>query len=1075
MSEKKNRVGETALMSCGLNATIIEYRNANDIDVEFEDGSCRKGVVYSAFKSGQIKHLNKTSGKLAETRLQEVAQMKNGQNATIIEYRTSVDIDVQFEDGTIVTNRAYSDFQRREIANPNYTPPNAYVDRRIGETCLMTNGMVAKIIAYRTSTDIDIEFEDGTVRQHVRYVHFKSGKVSPVYVDERTQNDKMNRVGETKMMNCGLSCTITEYNNSHDINVKFEDGLTVTHKYYRDFLNGLIKHPNKFYCDANNKKETRTKTSTFKNCSTELNAKETNNVTAHQNEEQINVNQRSNRKAFSAGDLLGEEKIMNCGLKASLIAYRSSSDIDVQFEDGEIRYNVEYRAFREGSLIHPSRLPQNKSNARIGEINKMNNGHNAKIIAYHSWHDVDVEFDDGVVVKGQRYEKFKNGEIPHPDVKYKTAMSLQEFAIHYYLRNLGFRKIKQGEWEGRGFGRFELDFYNDGIKIAIEYDGGVHNKPGNLERDIRKNKKCKKLGIKLYRLRDPYCEPLNDANSIDYVLDRQKQLLAGLIDCKQELQTILNENNLEVDRDYIDFERDKDMIINEYNDTYINYYAKERVGQKTYSKSAKQSVIIIRYNSANDIDVQFENGEVRYGVSYTAFKRGQLPLPGQGRKEMKQTRLGEQKIMKNGMMAKIVSYHNASDIEVEFEDGVIVKNKDYEDFCKGTIGHPHKNNHLTPKDQRVGESKKMNSGHVATIIKYVSSKNIDVQFEDGSVRYGVDYHSFTAGRIAHPDEIVVKVFNAKKRLSETKAMNNGMQATIIAYHSSQDIDVQFEDGSIRKGVTYAQFKNGSVLPLSQTDEAIKQRRLGETKVMNDGEKATIVRYKSSKNIDVQFEDGEIVKNVKYNNFKNGSVRHPKNSNEALATKRVGETMIMGCGIEATIIAYRGHSDIDIEFADGTIRSNVRYGSFKDGQIAHPSQTKDHHQACRVGETKIMNNGRLAKIIKYNSYQDIDVQFEDGEIRHGVSYSYFQNGSIAHPNETVVSKVNNRVGETKIMNCGMNATIINYKNSHDIDVQFEDGEIRHSVQYRDFRSGILVHPNQLPKRKIKKGMSQENEN
>ena len=128
---------------------------------------------------------------------------------------------------------------------------------RVGETRTMTNGMKATIIEYRGVLDFDIKFEDGTIRKHVRYQHFLSGKVSPIYVDERVQNNKNNRVGETKTMNCGLSCTITEYHNSHDINVKFEDGVTLTHKYYRDFLNGLIKHPNKFYRNTTNKKKTK--------------------------------------------------------------------------------------------------------------------------------------------------------------------------------------------------------------------------------------------------------------------------------------------------------------------------------------------------------------------------------------------------------------------------------------------------------------------------------------------------------------------------------------------------------------------------------------------------------------------------------------------------------------------------------------------------------------------------------------------------------------------------------------------------------------------------------------------------
>ena len=39
---------------------------------------------------------------------------------TIIEYRRNDDIDIQFEDGTIVKNRTYRRFKEGKIKNPNY-------------------------------------------------------------------------------------------------------------------------------------------------------------------------------------------------------------------------------------------------------------------------------------------------------------------------------------------------------------------------------------------------------------------------------------------------------------------------------------------------------------------------------------------------------------------------------------------------------------------------------------------------------------------------------------------------------------------------------------------------------------------------------------------------------------------------------------------------------------------------------------------------------------------------------------------------------------------------------------------
>jgi hypothetical protein len=45
--------------------------------------------------------------------------MNNGQSAVIKEYRKATDIDVEFEDGTIVTHRSYNTFLNGSIRNPN--------------------------------------------------------------------------------------------------------------------------------------------------------------------------------------------------------------------------------------------------------------------------------------------------------------------------------------------------------------------------------------------------------------------------------------------------------------------------------------------------------------------------------------------------------------------------------------------------------------------------------------------------------------------------------------------------------------------------------------------------------------------------------------------------------------------------------------------------------------------------------------------------------------------------------------------------------------------------------------------
>ena len=52
-----------------------------------------------------------------------------------------------------------------------------------------------------------------------------------------------------------------------------------------------------------------------------------------------------------------------------------------------------------------------------------------------------------------------------------------------------------------------------------------------------------------------------------------------------------------------------------------------------------------------------------------------------------------------------------------------------------------------------------------------------------------------------------------------------------------------------------------------------KNRVGEENINNQGEKMTIIAYRGAKDIDVQFEDGIIVYNRDYANFKKGKIKN----------------------------------------------------------------------------------------------------------------------------------------------------------------------------------------------------------
>lgn len=52
-------------------------------------------------------------------------------------------------------------------------------------------------------------------------------------------------------------------------------------------------------------------------------------------------------------------------------------------------------------------------------------------------------------------------------------------------------------------------------------------------------------------------------------------------------------------------------------------------------------------------------------------------------------RLGESKENNGGSMMSIIRYHNGNDIDVEFKNGCIIKNRTYKEFRLGTIKNPY--------------------------------------------------------------------------------------------------------------------------------------------------------------------------------------------------------------------------------------------------------------------------------------------------------------------------------------------------------------------------------------------------
>ena len=115
----KSRIGEVRRANNGLNMEIIGYNNSHDITIRFEDGTVVTNKHYSEFVKGSIRNPNVRSEKLKHERVGEYGVSSNNESMTIIAYRNANDVDIKFGDGTVVKRKTYANFNKGTIKKPN--------------------------------------------------------------------------------------------------------------------------------------------------------------------------------------------------------------------------------------------------------------------------------------------------------------------------------------------------------------------------------------------------------------------------------------------------------------------------------------------------------------------------------------------------------------------------------------------------------------------------------------------------------------------------------------------------------------------------------------------------------------------------------------------------------------------------------------------------------------------------------------------------------------------------------------------------------------------------------------------
>lgn len=374
----------------------------------------------------------------------------------------------------------------------------------------------------------------------------------------------------------------------------------------------------------------------------------------------------------------------------------------------------------------------------------------------------------------------------------------------------------------------------------------------------------------------------------------------------------------------------------------------------------------------------------------------------------------------------------------------------------------------------LNQKKIMKCGMECTVIDDKGYKDITVKFDDGTIVEHTQRRYFVNGSLSNPSlgRNYSRTF-AVSTVGQTKMMNCGMKCTVLKDKGIYDVTVEFEDGTVREGCSRAGFKNGTIAnPSLGIRRSITNATsiVGQTNMMNCGMKCTVIEDNGQKNIIVEFEDGTKKKSTRYD-FRKGNIGNENYIKGSI----LGETAVMNCGMTCTVIEDKGSRDISVQFEDGTLVEHIRRSYFKSCSISHPVLGRNYariNASSIYGQSKVMRCGMNCTVIKDEGAQDITVQFEDGTIVEGCARSGFKKGSLINPTlgrGYAYSKEHSIVGQTKLMHCGMKCTVIEDNGADDITVQFEDGTIVEHRIRNQFIVRGIANPNLMNSGSIPQGI------
>ena len=271
------------------------------------------------------------------------------------------------------------------------------------------------------------------------------------------------------------------------------------------------------------------------------------------------------------------------------------------------------------------------------------------------------------------------------------------------------------------------------------------------------------------------------------------------------------------------------------------------------------------------------------------------------------------------------------------------------------------------KHNHIGEVKLHKpTGARMMVTGYKSDKDITVTVYPSGVLNVDDV--ITVLHVAYKDFLDGDLKIDISHIGETYVNKAGQEITLVTFRDYNDVDVfNTATGKTTKHITYDNFRRGS-LSKSQKNLTGYMRR------MKNGLIATIIAQPDKEHVDVIFQHGLILKNVLLKDYMNGDLDFTGLYNPNLRYERVGEKRLSNSGRWMTIVAYKGTHHVDILFDNGFLVTDKDYRNFRTGEIQSDIGRK--RKLYRVGETKIDRHGNQLKIVKYTFSWDMIVERTD---------------------------------------------------------------------------------------------------